>query len=335
MERRPSAKGWPRLRLAVLVTALVAGIGTIGTGIDAGAGEAVPVTAHPVALDPADPARTSVGRLRYRGGLSLSSPDRRFGGLSGLLVDDDGNRFTAVTDAGAWIRGRLVYDGAGDLISVSDVTVEPQLDPRGVALPEGKLGDAEALTRVDAGIVVAFEHWHRLWLYDASGRPVPQTSPRELARAPTNGGIEALATLADGRVVALTESLGPDDHSVGWVRDSGNRWSMFRYGTDQGYRPTGAARLSDGDVLVLERRFPPLGVRLRRVPPSALQPGSTVAASEVATFAPDMTMDNMEGLDSRRGAGGRQFVYLVSDDNFSALQRTLLMMFELDQRPVD
>jgi hypothetical protein len=38
----------------------------------------------------------------------------------------------------------------------------------------------------------------------------------------------------------------------------------------------------------------------------------------------------MEGISARRdAAGGKTLVYLISDDNFSAVQRTLLMMFEL------
>ena len=36
----------------------------------------------------------------------------------------------------------------------------------------------------------------------------------------------------------------------------------------------------------------------------------------------------MEGVALRR-EGDRTFVYLVSDDNFNPLQRTLLMKFEL------
>ena len=49
---------------------------------------------------------------------------------------------------------------------------------------------------------------------------------------------------------------------------------------------------------------------------------------EIARLAPPLTVDNMEALAIRR-EGGRTFIYLASDDNFSPLQRTLLMKFEL------
>ena len=60
---------------------------------------------------------------------------------------------------------------------------------------------------------------------------------------------------------------------------------------------------------------------------------------EVARLAPPLTLDNFEGLDVRRDASGATLLYLVSDDNGCgkrrnvvaprALQRTLLLMFEL------
>ena len=37
----------------------------------------------------------------------------------------------------------------------------------------------------------------------------------------------------------------------------------------------------------------------------------------------------MEGIAIRRDSAGRTLIYLLSDDNFSFMQRTLLLMFEL------
>jgi hypothetical protein len=42
-----------------------------------------------------------------------------------------------------------------------------------------------------------------------------------------------------------------------------------------------------------------------------------------------LTFDNMEGIDARRSEGGESLVYLLSDDNYSFLQRTLLLMFRM------
>src|SRR3546814_20025051 len=62
---------------------------------------AINVAAHPIPLDPTDPAKIQAGRLRFLGGLHLQSGDRRFGGISGLRSHQ--GRLSAVTEAGAWL----------------------------------------------------------------------------------------------------------------------------------------------------------------------------------------------------------------------------------------
>ena len=50
---------------------------------------------------------------------------------------------------------------------------------------------------------------------------------------------------------------------------------------------------------------------------------------EIARLAAPLVHDNFEGIATRRDGQGRTLVYLISDDNFHILQRTLLLMFEL------
>jgi hypothetical protein len=57
-----------------------------------------------------------------------------------------------------------------------------------------------------------------------------------------------------------------------------------------------------------------------------------VGPREIARFGAPLLVDNMEALAVRR-EGERRFVYLASDDNFNALQRTLLLKFELLPEP--
>ena len=46
----------------------------------------------------------------------------------------------------------------------------------------------------------------------------------------------------------------------------------------------------------------------------------------------DANIDNMEGLALRRGQNGETLLYMLSDNNYSGRQRTLLLMFELRER---
>ena len=47
------------------------------------------------------------------------------------------------------------------------------------------------------------------------------------------------------------------------------------------------------------------------------------------TLAPPLNVDNFEGITVEKTEDGPTRVYLVSDDNFSERQRTLLYVFEI------
>lgn len=107
------------------------------------AADPIVVTTKPVALNAYSPETTRTGRLEYRGGLALRSTDKRFGGLSGLLVSPDGAWLVAVSDRGWRVRMRLQYDASGQLVGVSDATLAPL---RGITVPwlaNRPAGDAE------------------------------------------------------------------------------------------------------------------------------------------------------------------------------------------------
>jgi hypothetical protein len=106
---------WPRRRW--LVAGLLFSALAIAVGPDSFADNAlyppaatrIVVTANTIeAFDNRDPSRMRFGALEFRGGLQLNSRTRYFGGISGLHVEPDGSRFVAVTDRGAWLRGRIV-----------------------------------------------------------------------------------------------------------------------------------------------------------------------------------------------------------------------------------
>jgi len=315
--------------VTLLLALLATGCGEPVADTAGGAG-AIAVEARSVPLDWNDADASVVGRLRFRGGLLLSSDDPRFTELSALMVTADGRGFVSVTDQGYWIRGNLVDDNRGDLTGIADVTVESLAGPDGRILRKNTWRDAESLAPAPGGgTVVAFEGVHRLWLYPPDGgHPVAITPPADLSRAPSNRGVEALTLLSDNRFLVLTEGLTTDGGVVGWIGGE-QGWSRVTYATSAGFKPTGATTLPGGDVLVLERRFPPIGARVRRLAKETIVPGAMLEGEVIARLEGSLTVDNMEGIDARRGPGGETLVYILSDDNDNPLQRTYLLMFEL------
>jgi hypothetical protein len=84
--------------------------------------------------------------------------------------------------------------------------------------------------------------------------------------------------------------------------------------------------------LLLERKFSLLGgvgIRIRRIPLTSVAPGAVIDGP--AIFHADLgnEIDNMEGIDAHVTEEGDTVLTLVSDDNFSMIQRNLLMQFTL------
>ncbi len=317
---------------------LATGAGGILAGavsFPAAASDAIEVVAEPIALDPADARRRRVGTAEFLGGVALFARDPRFGGWSDLWLDPDGDRLMMISDRGHWLDGRLLAGVEGGPVAVSAARIGTLDDEQGKPLRRRE-ADAEGLARLpDGGFAVSFEQRHRILRYPAaeppfSRPPVPFAEPPGVSRAPDNGGIEALAMLPDGRLLAIAEELLEDGVNAAWIGD-GASWTRTGYRAAPGFNPCGATLAPDGDLLVLERHVRVLSwaVRLARVPRAALTAPGPLAGAEVFRLAAPLTVDNFEGVAARRRADGATVVTLIADDNFSLFQRTLLFAFAL------
>jgi len=305
----------------------------------AAAQEAISVFSQTVPLDPRDPKAVRVGELEFRGGIALRSTDPRFGGFSGIHISTDGASLLAVSDRGTWLRLALRYDRAGRLSGAAGAEIGALIGEDGQAL-SGAEADAEALAVLpDGSMLVAFERRHRILHYPEasppfSKPPVAYPVPDGLEQAPPNGGLEALTHVGRGFMVAIAERLSAGGGAVAaWV-GRGGLWEPFAYVRKPGLRVTDMALLPRGDLLVIEHRYSAeIGsvVRLVRVPRTAIAPGRRVEGRELALLEPPLSTENFEGIAVRRGAPGEALVYVMSDDNFNPLQRTLLLMFAIKE----
>lgn len=278
--------------------------------------------------------------LKYRGTLLLNSPHPAFGGFSDLLVSDDRKTFLAVSDMGFWLKGSLNYTQDGYLKGVDRKAELGQLlDTEGKTFAVKYDADAEALCRApNSGYLVAFERIHRINHYnsgkklDLSGKATALPLPEQLKNAPLNGGVETLLLLPDNSLFVLTEgddSAGPFSEAA--VLANGE-WINFKYQRNSSYRPTSAGSLSDGRILILERRYNgpgTLGIRFCTIDCSQIKNGATLTPNVFTEINLPIPRDNYEGMDIITDPNGNQWIYIISDDNFSPMQRTLLSLFEL------
>jgi hypothetical protein len=309
-------------------------------------------------LDPERPDLERAGALDVGGSLEIAGAGPKVGGLSGLWIlagRPGGIRFVSVSDVGRVVCGQLKLDQAGRLVGVEGLRTAPLLDVDGMPV-RGRRADSEEVVRLPGdgpegewpggGWLVSFERAHRLMRYPDSddcptGRPVEVPAPPGLEDAPYNEGLEAMAVLPDGRIVVFEE--GKDDGGTerrAWIARLPLRqpqdWQRLTLRVAPRFRPTGAAALPSGDLLVLQRRATLAGgwgARLVRVPAARLAAGAVAGAvidgEELIRLEPPYLTDNFEGVAVASGPHGQSVIYLVSDDNFSVFQRTLLLQFIL------
>jgi hypothetical protein len=70
-------------------------------------------------------------------------------------------------------------------------------------------------------------------------------------------------------------------------------------------------------------------MRIRRIPLAGIKPDALVDGTSLIEADLAHQIDNMEGIAVHRNAAGETIITLVSDDNFSGLQRNLLLQFAI------
>lgn len=302
----------------------------------------ITVTANPLAsFENRDPSRTRFGSLEFRGGLELTSTEKSFGGLSGLLIGHDGASFVAISDRGHWFRGKLTYRD-GRLAGLTDVETAPMRGPDGAAYSSRGRFDSEALTEHAGKYCVGVERQNEIVCFDyakqgllARGQAIAM--PAIVKTFPNNQGLEAVVGVPAGQelagaLIAISERSLDEAGNVVAVMIDGPRPGQFSVKRTENYDISDAALLPNGDLLLLERHFSLLrgiSVRIRRIPQRDIRPGATIDGATLIEADLGYQLDNMEGIAVHRSASGETIITLVSDDNFSALQRTLMLQFAL------
>jgi hypothetical protein len=291
------------------------------------------VTATPLLLNPADSKQTTIDSLEYVAGLALDSTASEWGGYSGMVLAPDGGSLVAVSDVGHWLELELTHDPDGKLTGVGAARIAPLQDEAGKPVNGKEWSDAEevALTP-DGHLLVSFERRHRIWRYTAAadGRAQSTAAPEAITSLPENAGIEGMAA-EDGGMLLLIAEGGADTAkgSRSWIGKD-KEWSEIFVERSDGFEPTAVAR-SDGDkLLLLERRYTKADGPAARVSVLATPlPSPRIAGYTLATLRLPLSVDNFEALASRRAPSGGSYIYLLSDDNQSDTQRTLLLQFRV------
>jgi hypothetical protein len=218
----------------------------------------------------------------------------------------------------------------------------PILGADGRPLAARRWYDTEAIAEDDGIVYVGIERVHQIVRFDygkqgllARGSPI--AVPPGFKQLPSNGSIEALEFVPKGlplagTLIAISERGYDEAGNLKAFLIGGPSPGTFAVKRSDDFDVSDCALLPPGELLILERRyslFRGVALRIRRIPLAAIKPGALVDGPIVVFADMGYEIDNMEGLSVNRTAAGATVLTLISDDNFSAIQRTILLQFTL------
>ena len=75
-----------------------------------------------------------------------------------------------------------------------------------------------------------------------------------------------------------------------------------------------------------------MSAKIALIETDEIKPKALVRPRVIATLRPPLPVDNMEGIAVDR-EGQRTILWVIADDNYLLLQRSLLLKFELSEPP--
>lgn len=279
-------------------------------------------------------AQADLGPFRLDGVWHMASQSQDFGSYSALLAMPD--------------QSLLAFSDNGQYLRFAPPGAPPRPLESGPVLRNFRGGkrfrDIESASRdPDTGrIWLGLEGTNAVLALSPDLEILRQKRPRAIADWGANSGPEAMTRLPDGWFLLLREGTG------GWFENrpheaaifesdpsAGAKGQLFPFSGPAGFSPTDMTMLPDGRLLILMRRLAwlmPLRFagRLAIGDPADIQQDKAWHIREVARLASDLPGDNFEGLAVAPSDDGRLTVWIISDDNFSNLQRTILWKLSVD-----
>jgi hypothetical protein len=309
--------------LAAFAVALVCVPGTfLRTDVPTKPPRAITVTEVQGAGATPAPAWQLAGVWQYRGEGLL------FGGFSALLATHD-HQLRAFSDRGA--RFSLTEPDRPAPRPDARPDVVRQLVARADA---NDLWDIESATRdpVSGRYWLGYENHHAIQRFTVASAPDGKRDLDKEVDWLANSGAEAMVRLRDGRFIVLPEGK---DYGLIYASDpvEGAKPQRFAFRNHApGFAVTELVQLPDGRLLLLLRdlawAYPMFTSRLAigTVPDTA----GVFAPMTVLQLDPTIPRENYEGLAVRPREDGRVDVWVMSDDNLSVMQRTLLAKLIFD-----
>lgn len=283
-------------------------------------------------------------KVKITGAIELRSTSTDFGGLSALLVTKDFKKTYLVTDRAHFIEADVIMNPKQKNITCLKNASSRPLRGRSTNPLYGHYADSEGIS-FDKGykkVLISFERHHRVVTYGLAGRkllPLKDYQPFDRKKhLPFNESYESVLRTQDNSIIAFPEHYEIEKKVLRGFRlmPDGKVVQNIHLRRHKDFWLTDIAQLSNGDFITLERSFSifqGMAVQMRHIKRDDFLSGKVADGKVIFTMRPGDGVDNFEGLDVVYGKNGMHYLYMTSDNNFTTLQKTLLLslQYKLDK----
>lgn len=295
-----------------------------------------------VSLSPNKPNSSQHMKVKLLGSIALSS--NRVNGipiseLSDLAWDNRSQTLYSVSDGG-YLYTIKIKQSNNKLLS-ANVIKAVKLKGANKKFLRGANNDPEGLDITHKNntteLIISFEGNSRIDRYNTNGEYIGNIRiPKKLTNRKSyrhpNKALESVIVHPKHGVITASElPLKTSTNNTQTIYSQyGKEWHFPRYKAAKS-SITALEVLADGDILVLERAFSgifqPLVISIRQLHINQCNQNNHCPIKDIAVFstAEGWNMDNFEGLTQ---LSDNRYL-MVSDDNQSPLQQSLMVMFEI------
>jgi len=271
--------------------------------------------------------------LTLMGEFTWNDDQANFGGFSAIEVSPDGVNFTAVSDRGRALTGRITRVN-GVITAVSNTPLIALKDKSGAPVRRYDVDSEGLAIAADGRDFISFESNHRVWRYDSLGGAAGSIgTDADFKKFQVNSGMESLAIDTRGWLYTMPERSGAPDRPFPVYRHRETGWDQpFSIPRIGDFLPVGADFGPDGKFYLLERDFvwySGFRSRIRRFDLT----DNGFENQEILLETGFRTHDNLEGIAAWTNPAGQVCLTMVSDDNFNILQTTELVDYCLIDTP--
>ena len=274
-------------------------------------------------------------KVKIINAIELRSDDEDFGGISAFVMVHQKPKAYLLTDRAYLIVADTVLNPKTQAIECFDNALIRPLRGRSKNPLNGHYADSEGIS-LDSDkkkILVSFERYHRVVTYDpAEKRLLPQHDYKAFDKKnlPFNESYESVLRLEDKSIITFPERYEVQDTILRGFRlmPDGRTLENLHLKRMGGFWLTDIAQLGNGDFVTLERSFNifnGMGLQIRHIKQADFLSGEVADGNIIFTMQSGDGVDNFEGLDVIPQPDGSNIMYITSDNNFSALQKTLLL----------